>query len=423
VKGSGQWRELGARLAISLGHSNSRGLSHGAITTPARLQGLVADLAAEHQNLLLPLKDLVTRPAFQALIPKALSGSGAVQRDVLIQDMEATFSQQVIAALAELLDGFLDLPPGSAEAQPPAPPPPAPGPPAPAPTPAPPAPPAPPASAPPPPPAASVAAAQPQPGPVWPDQPAPPARASAPARPAESGIPVLRLALLSLVTAIAVAAGLVALRSTELCSLVGLCAGGQVASHAAQALEAAEQAAQDLRQANSLRAYERALAELERHLLVLTTARLTPQQTERLQQLDQAAREARDVLADERNDGRRLERVAQALSSARQSTGEEQAALLAAANDELDAIPPRSFSAAEAKRLRRQLEQLARAALVAEPVPPEEAGESPADDGSASPQDPATPPPSTAPAPPLPQPPPPPLPPLPSPDPAADSVP
>jgi hypothetical protein len=240
----------------------------------------------------------------------------------------------------------------------------------------------------------------------------------------EPGIPVLRLALLSLVTAIAVAAGLVAWRSTDLCSLVGLCAGGQVASTAAQALEAAEQAAQDLRQASSLRAYERALAELERQLLTLTTARLTPQQSQRLQQLDQTAREARDVLAEEKNDGRRLEKAAKALASARQSKGEEQAALLAVANDELDAIPPRSFSAADAKRLRRQLEQFARTALVTEAEQPEETLESPADDGSALPQDSQNSPPSAAPVspPPLPVPPPP-LPPLAPPAPAEDAAP
>ncbi|MFN4866229.1 MAG: hypothetical protein ACK5GZ_07905, partial [Cyanobium sp.] len=104
-----RWRELGQRLARALSQSS------GPISTPARLQGLVADLAADQQELLLPLKDLVSRPAFQSLIPRAGSGSGAVQRDVLIQAMEATFSRRVIQALAEVLDGFLDLPAGSAD--------------------------------------------------------------------------------------------------------------------------------------------------------------------------------------------------------------------------------------------------------------------------------------------------------------------
>jgi hypothetical protein len=99
---------LGQRLAYLLGQSSE------AIITPARLQGLVADLASDQQELLLPLKDLVNRPAFQVLISKASSGSGAVQRDVLIKAMEATFSRQVMQAIQEVLDGFLDLPPGSA---------------------------------------------------------------------------------------------------------------------------------------------------------------------------------------------------------------------------------------------------------------------------------------------------------------------
>ncbi|MFM7240449.1 MAG: hypothetical protein ACKOZN_12800, partial [Cyanobium sp.] len=353
-----RWRELGQRLARTLSQSSSP------ISTPARLQGLVADLAADQQELLLPLKDLVSRPAFQALIPRAGSGSGAVQRDVLIQAMEATFSSQVMRAMAEVLNGFLDLPPGSADqagwsselidrqpaappvrpltAAPPPPPPPAPS---------------------PPPPLAPAPRPRPRPI-VQPASTAAPLRRAERAplvRPVEPRLPVFKLLLLSLATAMAVAVGaaaVVVLRSSDLCALVGLCPGPREPSGAAQALAAAEQATADLGQASDRRAYERALEELEQQLLKLTAAQLTPEQEQQLQRLDQAARDARAVLADERKDALRLETAGRALAAARQNSGEERAGQLAIARNELAGIGPRSFSAAPAQRLRRELEQL-----------------------------------------------------------------
>jgi len=201
--------------------------------------------------------------------------------------------------------------------------------------------------------------------------------------------------LLALVTALVVAGGVVVLRSTDLCALGGFCPGVQVAGGVIQALQAADQAEQDLRQATDLRAYERALIELERHLLVLASARLTPEQEQRRQSLDQLARDARGVLMEENNDLRRLEKVARALASARESSGEQRASLMAMASQELEAIGPRSFSAPEAKRLRQQLEQLERETLVTEPPLPGEPG-----DGGAPAQD-SAPPPEMAPPPPM----------------------
>ena len=407
-----RWRELGQRLARALSQSS------GPISTPARLQGLVADLAADQQELLLPLKDLVSRPAFQALIPRAGSGSGAVQRDVLIQAMEATFSRRVIQAIAEVLDGFLDLPPGSADQagwsselidrQPAAPPV--------RPQTAPPPPPPPPAPAPPPPPAPAPRA-RPI---VQPASTATPLRGVERAplvRPVEPRLPMFKLFLLSLATAMAVAAGaaaVVMLRSSDLCALVGLCPGPRESSGAVEALAAAEQATDDLGQADTLRAYERALEELEQQLLKLTAARLTPEQEQQRQRLDQAARDARAVLAEERKDALRLETAGQALAAARQGSGEERAGQLAIARNELAGIAPRSFSTAPAQRLRRELEQLEAEAPPSEPPEPEAAPDPAAGEGpAAEPQAPAQ---QSAP-------PPPPPPPLADPPPAAPAAP
>ena len=373
VAGSGQsqWRELGQGLAHTLRQSK------GTISTPARLQAVAADLAGERQELLLPLKDLVCRPAFQALIPRAGSGGGAVQRDLLIQEMALTFSPQVMAAIAALLDGFLDLPPQAAwQPDPRAASPsaaasasasvfatPAPGP---APVPAAAAPPlAPDPLPPPPPPSPRPARAARRPAP-------PPVRMPEPLRAPEPRLPLFRLALLSLATAVAVAAGVVALRGTDLCALVGLCGGVQMTGSVVQALQAAEQAELDLRQASDLRSYEQALISLERELLGLSGARLRPVQEQRRLQLDQVARDARAVLAAEKDDELRLERALRALDAAGASSGQERASQLAVATEELGAIPQRSFAAGEARQLRRRLERLEREAVVTEPPQPED---------------------------------------------------
>jgi hypothetical protein len=278
-----------------------------------------------------------------------------------------------------VLDGFLDLPPGSADqaggesevfdrqaAAPPVP---------------------------------------PQPQPIGqPTQTATPLRKAEPGpliKPAEPKQPALRLLLLSLATAMAVAAGaaaVVVLRSSDLCALVGFCPGPRESSSAAQALAAAEQAAKNLKQAGNLRAYERALEELEQQLLKLTTARLTPEQEQQRQRLDQVAREARGVLADERKDALRLETAGKALAAARQSSGEKRAGQLAIARDALDGIAPRSFSAAPAQRLRRELEQLEAEALPSEPseqeaAPDPAAGEGPAAEPEVQARQPSPPPP------------------------------
>ena len=237
------------------------------------------------------------------------------------------------------------------------------------------------------------------------------------ARPAEPRLPVLKLFLLSLATAMAVAAGaaaVVVLRSSDLCALVGFCPGPRESSSAVEALAAAEQATDDLGQSDTLRAYERALEELEQQLLKLTTARLTPEQEQQRQRLDQVAREARGLLADERKDALRLETAGKALAAARQNSGEERAGQLAIARNELAGIAPRSFSTAPAQRLRRELEQLEAQAPPSEPPEPEAAPDPAAGEGpAAEPQAPAH---QSAP-------PPPPPPPLADPPPAAPAAP
>ena len=83
---------------------------HGQPFTTATLQAIAADLVGARTELLLPLKDLVSRPGFQQLIAKAGSGSGGVELRALLADLEMTFTPALINALEEVLNGFLDLP-------------------------------------------------------------------------------------------------------------------------------------------------------------------------------------------------------------------------------------------------------------------------------------------------------------------------
>lgn len=82
----------------------------GSSPSAARWQSLVADLVSDHPGLELPLRDLINRPGFQALIARAGSGQGVLERDALMQQLQSTFAPQVLIAVEAVLNGFLDLP-------------------------------------------------------------------------------------------------------------------------------------------------------------------------------------------------------------------------------------------------------------------------------------------------------------------------
>jgi len=97
-------RSIGIRLAEFV-------LAQGGQLPPvAVLQGVVADLAADKHELVLPLKHLVGLPGFPAVAHKAASGLGNLERDALIQSLGDLFSPRIVGALDEVLTGFLHLP-------------------------------------------------------------------------------------------------------------------------------------------------------------------------------------------------------------------------------------------------------------------------------------------------------------------------
>ena len=317
-----QYRAIGGRLALYLSQQQ------GGLPTAATLQAVAADLAADQAALVLPLRDLVIRPGFAAVAAKAGSGGGALERQAVLQAMEATFAPAVIAALGEVLAGCLDLPCTAATGQP--------------------APVLPPAT--PPPTTRAEAnraepAAQPQ---------SPPVRGSA-------GNAAPALIAIAAAAGLAVAGTVLAvLSSPQLCAAVRLCPQDGRGSASQQALDAAAAAEQALRRAQGLADYRQATEQLERELLKLSGDALTAEQQRQRQQLQTTANQARSILQAEEADLTRLEQAQQAMAAARAASGEERKRQIAAARQALAEIPPRSFSAAEANGLLEQLAELER---------------------------------------------------------------
>jgi len=317
---------------------------------------MAADLVGAHTELALPLRDLVSRPAFRALAEKAVSGGGLLERDALLQDLQQTFAPAVVAGLAEVLNGLLDLPSGSAGI---------------------------PAK-----PAEQTSAED------LPSEPLPRAAESRSDRRRASRVPLLLL--VSIGTAAVAGASVLLLRTSPLCGAFGLCPQWVGLSQSASALQAASAAEQALRRTGSVEAYATALEQLERELLKLSGDPLSPGQQQQLSAFQATARNARQTLQAERADQESLARAAEALAAAEASPASDQSAHLIAARQALDSIPPRSFSAAEASRLRTQLDGFVRqGSPPAKPSAPDQISPAP----QAPPSAPAASPPPPAPVP------------------------
>lgn len=336
---SQRYRGIGSQLAAFLQRRS------GSFPEPGVLQGVVADLAASNEELIVPLKALVSRPGFRALAGLAGSGKGEVQRQALLQELTATFSPQVISALSDLLGGFLALPEGQNDGA---------------------------AAAGRPRPATTEQADVPQATASRAAPPSPQDVASEPAAGPE-GPSLGVLVLAAMAAALLALAGMVVLRSPRFCGAVGLCPAPSASTASQQALDAASAAEQELRRVTDLEGYRSAVERLERELLKLSGDPLTDVLEQRRRQLQGVASDARQTLRLEEADQERLKRAVAAVDQAKQLTGEEQGEQIAAARQELDGIRPRSFAAAEAGRVRERL-----AELLSRPSPPEESRESPA---------------------------------------------
>lgn len=322
------YRPIGIRLASLVQSRSKQGLQTNT------LQALVADLAGEQAELIMPLRDLVSRPGFRALIPLACSGKGQLQRDALIDEMGRTFAPPVIAAIRDVLDGFLEVS-GSAS------------------------------------PGTQRAAADPwdipetvvMPGmdPQESSAPssAPAAHAASASEPAPaSGLSIAQLAgIAALCTALA-AGGFAVLRSTVVCEPLGWCKAdtkGKAASTEPSAgLKRAQDAARSMENADSLAAHETSLLELERALTELEDERLSEENGKERDRLQAEAQAGRRLLNEEQAHRNQVQQAARLL----QDPSQADQAKLTATTAALEAIPARSFAAEEAGRIKADLARL-----------------------------------------------------------------
>ena len=359
-------RAIGHQLATWLQSNGARGANTG------MLQGIVADLAGERSDLIVPLKDLVCRPAFQSLLPLAGSGRGHLQRDALLQEISRTFAPSVVAMISEVLSGFLGIPPGSSAggttttadttdlgargmgAAPSG---------------------------------FSSGQATSAPATLLEDEesahragnaasPSPPAATPSPQAAGsddQGGVSNRRLMAIAAGCALLTTVVVGALRTPLACGVLGLCpadtdssapaspeapspsnpAPSQAAASTADDLNRARRAEEAMRSAGSLEEHQRSLQELEQALGSLNGAQLSPAEAGQQRALAQAAEQGRQLLQEEVRYSREVRQLETLLAPQAQSSGN-----LQEARATLDRIPARSFSASEAGRLRASLERL-----------------------------------------------------------------
>ena len=260
-----QLRELGAQLADHL--VNVRGRQ-----APAAVrQALVADLFAGFNDLLIPLKDVVSRPGFECFFDKGSAQRGGIQRDALLRDLQQIYAPAVLVQVAEVLNGFLGLAPdGSSPAA-----------------------------------GSDVTLKQIVEEPV--PAPAPPVTQPqhVNAQRQGAGSPLGLLLTLLAVGALS-ALAVMALRSPQLCRLTGSCVADPAATHGGSRLQPALAAVDALQKSDTLAGYEQALSLLEQELLRLSSAELGSAEQQQLKVLKGQAVQARRRFAALQADALRL---------------------------------------------------------------------------------------------------------------------
>ena len=321
-------RDLGRRLANHLGRLSD--------PQPAMIQALLADLLADDQAFLAPVRDLSGRAAFRSLIARSGSGAGQLERDALLQSLAPIYSEVVLARLAAFLDGLLDLPPETSLSRAPS--------------------------------SLEPTTSQADPLPLT----SPP--------PAGGRRLLRRLALVSIfgVTAGITATTVLVLRSGLLCGLsasLPFCAATPAETAADgsqrspdQAINAGLQASRDLATASDLGSFERALNQLESALLSLSSSSLPAALLPQREGLDAIVRTARERLRQEESDRHSLELAREARDLALRQSDAKAMAAVEAAISQLQAISSGSFSETDARALLRDLEA-ARIRLVQTPPP------------------------------------------------------
>jgi len=334
-----------------LGQQFAAAVARGQLSGPAQEIAVLHDLLGADLSLLAPLKDLVSRPGFQALSSHSSANGTRAQCEALLHALGETYQPQVVERLGAFLDGYLDPSTPRTSSAPnegsasrghalqgsgaPA------------------------GAAPP------AATAIPETL-IFGDHdektakasaaPAPDPDAGAVATPAQSSRKGTRFTLLlgGAVAALALTTA-AALHSNIFCAPLGLCSAASIEA-AATALEEAQKAANALEQATDLSDYEARLAELDRHLdLIASDAGLSGNQRKKRKELQEQAAIGRDRLKREKAHQQALKQVNSEQETigklAPQAAEERRAALLR----RLEPIPAESFSHGEAEKLRLEL--------------------------------------------------------------------
>ncbi|MFM8524710.1 MAG: hypothetical protein ACKOCM_03710 [Cyanobacteriota bacterium] len=338
-------RDLGRRLASHLSRLSQ--------PQPSVIQALLADLLAEDQAFLAPVRDLTGRAAFLALLARSGSGGGRLERDALLQSLAPIYSHAVLVRLSAFLDGLLNLPEQEASQRqteahgtqgPPR---------RPSSTPV----------------AESSLRQPPTTLPMSATIPPAPLASTDGAVSISRDRRLKRRLLLVVVCGLTVgftAGAVLLLRSGVFCELsaglpfcparatTGL--GTSEGRSPEQAISASLQAARDLATATDLNSFEHALEQLEANLLPLASASLSPSLLSQRQSLEAIERTARERLQQEQSDRHSVEMAREARDLALRQTDTKAMAAVDAAISQLQSISSGSFSEADARSVLRDLE-------------------------------------------------------------------
>lgn len=312
-------RVLGVSLADHVLRNNGRP------TTPTARQALIADLCGERDDLVIPLKDVVSRRSFESFLhpgdPQVVS---AVQRDVLLSELQQIYSPVVIERIAAVLNGFLDLVPTPHA----------------------------PSAA-----VSSVRADAPQPEPSVGSR-GKSAEAAMPSRvgPPSPPKPQFWLLLLPVTGVLVAVLALFSNHSFQFCQLTGTCLTPPSASRGELALAAALAAAEKLKSSYGLGEHKKALNDLESELKRIPYQALNSDQQQQVDALADTARQGRRRLAEEKGYQQALRSAESSLDHAQAVTAVEHDEALEIARISLAGIPSDSFSAVEAAALKAKLE-------------------------------------------------------------------
>ena len=329
-----------------LGHLFFDALSSQAQTSPAILIAILNDLLGADVSLLAPLKDLVSRPGFQALMAMGGANSNTrFQGDALLQALAETYQPQVVQRLGEFLEGFLQqsrtaeihrlvvspdtpatmhpplssmsvpetviLEEGFARSEP----------------------------------------SQPQGIPTGLDD-----RVVGTTPEPSVGLGRREIAVLAIGVTLIGLAGVGVLQGNLLCAPLNVCSAASIKA-ATMALEKAEKAATELGKANNISAFNRSLREMERQLdNIESEAGLTDQQRNLRARLQTKGGQARTRQKKENSHLLTVQRVkkeSQTISKLAPPAAEERRLAL---RRRLESVPAQSFAFPEAKGLRQQLQ-------------------------------------------------------------------